>query len=175
MRSRFTKSQRRGIRWKQSWYSPERTTKWVKVCTSLPKGRVSPGGCGGWQLRWAQKGTRQFPDSRPISRHHRELAGMYPPIPIIPFLWLLGAHKGPKPQGSQRHLLLGEIPPSHPGGMLQCCLHASGDTAVPWLSGDSPSTGNKPQLPATLVRLSMQTSACRLWKVPALLRSYLGI
>lgn len=31
-----------------------------------------------------------------------------------------------------------------------------------------------PQLPAAPVRLRMQMSACTLWKVPALLRSYLG-
>lgn len=79
-------------------------------------------GCGDRQLQRAQKGTRQFPGRIPISRHHEEQAG----VSIIPFLQLLGAHKGHKLQGSQSHLLLGAVPqdilaPAHPRLMLQCC------------------------------------------------------
>lgn len=136
MWSRLTKSQRQGARWRQSWFSPEPTIiKWQKELISLPKQEETCAicqhrGCAGRQLQWAQKGTRQFPDRMPMSRHHQEEAGM----PIIPFLQLLGAHKGHKLQGTRAtwswarsHGTFWHLPT--PGWCCRCC---------PWVTPLSP-------------------------------------
>lgn len=89
-----------------------------------------------------------------------------------PILQLLGAHKGHKLQGSQSHLLLGEVP--------QDILAPQAAAAVPYVTPLSPGfpvtaehRDSCAPAPAALVMASMGTSACQLWKVPALLRSCL--
>lgn len=82
---------------------------------------------------------------------------------IIPSLQLLGAHKRHKLQGSQSHLLLGEVPqdilaPSHSWLILQCS---------PYVTSLSPGFSVTAKhrdscAPAALVMASMGTSSCQL-------------
>lgn len=95
---------------------------------------------------------------------------------IIPFLAAAGGTQGTQTAGQAEPPASGCNPTGHSGtfppqadaAVLPIC-----DTTVPWLSCDSRAQGQLWPAPAALVTASMGTSACQLWKVPALLRSCL--